>query len=125
MACLEELQQLRFGKLLLEQHPDEKMFGHNVQSRVWIKPNTAYHHEHLIPTVKHGGGGVAVWAWFAVADPGRLAVTKLTMSSSVYPLYVKYSRVKSLLTAKSWPQFGHTACDDLSQKPQHNVLRGA
>lgn len=66
MACLEELQQLRFAKLHLHKTQD---FWNNVQmrrclvqSRVWIKSNTAYHHEHFIPTVKHGGGGVAVWA---------------------------------------------------------------
>ena len=32
-----------------------EMFGHNAQQHVWRKPNTAYQHKHLIPTVKHCG----------------------------------------------------------------------
>ena len=35
-------------------------FGHNAQQHVWRKPNTAYQHKHLTPTVKHGGGGLMI-----------------------------------------------------------------
>ena len=60
------------------------MFGHNAQQHVWRKPNTAYQHKHLIPTVNHGGGGLMVWAYFAATGPGLLAVIESTMNSSVY-----------------------------------------
>jgi len=47
------------------------------------KPNTAYQHKHLILTVKHGGGGLMLWACSAATGPGHLAVIESTMNSSV------------------------------------------
>ena len=35
-------------------------FVHNSQQHVWRKPDTAYQHKHLLPTVKHGGGGLMI-----------------------------------------------------------------
>jgi len=61
-----------------------KMFGYNAQQHVLRKPNTAYQHKHLIPTVKHGGGGLMIWACSAATGPGHLAVIESTMNSSVY-----------------------------------------
>jgi len=52
-----------------------EMFGHNAQQHVWRKPDRAYQHKHLIPAVKHGGGGLMIWAYFAAARPRQLAVT--------------------------------------------------
>jgi len=57
---------------------------HNAQQHVWRKPNTAYQHKHLTPTVKHGGGGLMIWACFAATGPGHLAVIESTMNSSGY-----------------------------------------
>jgi len=42
------------------------MSGYNAECHVWHKPNTAFQHKHLIPTVKHCGGEVKIWACFAV-----------------------------------------------------------
>jgi len=47
-----------------------EMFGHNVQ-------------QHLISTVKHGGGGMMIWACFANVGLVRLAVFESTTNSSV------------------------------------------
>lgn len=33
---------------------------------------------HLVPVVKHGGGGVMSWACFASPGPGHLVVIELT-----------------------------------------------
>ena len=44
----------------------------------------AYWHKHLIPTVKHGGGGLVIWACFAATGPGHLAVIESIINSSVY-----------------------------------------
>ena len=60
------------------------MSGHNTKCPVWQKTNTAYQHEHLIPTVKHGGGGLVIWACFAATGPGHLAVIESIINSSVY-----------------------------------------
>lgn len=38
-----------------------EMFGHNAQHQ----PNTAYQDKLIVVTVKHGGGGVIIWACFA------------------------------------------------------------
>jgi len=53
------------------------MFGHNAQNHIWRKPNTAYQHKHLIPTVKHGGRGLMILACFAATEPEHLAVVEL------------------------------------------------
>ena len=37
------------------------------------KPNTAFQHNNLIPTVKHGGGNVMVWGRFAAAGSDKLS----------------------------------------------------
>ena len=88
--------QLRFAKLHLNKpqnfwdnvlsiHQTKvEMFGHNAQQHIWRKPNTAYQHKHLIPTVKHGGGGLMFWACSAATEPGHLAVIESTMNSSGY-----------------------------------------
>ena len=54
-----------------------EMFGLDAQQHVWRKPNTANQHKHLIPTVKHGGGGLMIWACSAATGPGHLAVQNL------------------------------------------------
>jgi len=62
---------------------NDEMFGHTAQYRVWRKPNTELQHGHLIPTVRHSGGGLMSWASFAITETGRLAVIESTMNSSV------------------------------------------
>jgi len=46
-------------------------------------PNAAYQHRHLIPTVKHGGGRLMIWACFVATGPGHPVVVDSTMNSSV------------------------------------------
>ena len=89
-------EQLRFVKLHLNKPQDfwnnvlwtdqtkVEMFGHNAQQHVWRKPNTTYQHKHLIPTVKHGGGGLMMWACSTTTRPGHLAVIESIMNSSGY-----------------------------------------
>ena len=70
--------QLRFVKSHLNKPQDfwnrVEMLGHNAQQHVWRKPNTASQNNHLIPTVKHGGGGLMMWACSAATGPGHLVV---------------------------------------------------
>ena len=60
------------------------MFGHNAQQHVWRKPNSAYQHKHLIPSVEHSIGAVTIWAYLTATGPGRLAVIDSTLNFSVY-----------------------------------------
>jgi len=71
--------QLKFVKLHLNKPQDfwnnvlwtdqtkVEMFGHNAQQHICGKPSRAYQHKHLMPAVKHGGGGLMIWAIFAAA----------------------------------------------------------
>jgi len=61
-----------------------EMFGHNAQHCVWRKPNAAYQHKHLIPTVKHGGGGLMIWACLAATGPGHLPVSSCVYMDKYY-----------------------------------------
>ena len=48
---------LFYLKIILKKAKVE-MFAYNAQLQVWRKPNTAYQHKHIIPTVRHGGATV-------------------------------------------------------------------
>ena len=61
-----------------------ELFGRNTQRHVWRKNGTAHQHQHLIPTVKHGGGCIMVWGCFAASGPGQLAIINGKMNSKVY-----------------------------------------
>ena len=37
-------------------------------------------HKPFVPTVKHGGGGLMIWACFAATGPGHLAVIESTVN---------------------------------------------
>lgn len=45
-------------------HLQVNMFGHNAQHYVCWKQNTTFQPKHLIRSVKHGGGGLIIWASF-------------------------------------------------------------
>ncbi len=56
---------------------------------IWLKTNTAFHKKNVIPTVKHGGGRVMVWGYFAALGPGWLAIIDGTMNSALYQKILK------------------------------------
>ena len=68
-----------------------EMFGHNALKHVWSKPNKAYKHKHLVPTVRRDGGGAMIRAYFAASGPAHLTVNELR-SELFFKL--KHSRVK-------------------------------
>ncbi|MEE6515924.1 hypothetical protein FKM82_025084 [Ascaphus truei] len=62
-------------------------------------------HISLIPTVKHGSGGVMIWACFAATGPGNLAVIESTMNSSVYQSILESNvrpSVRQLKLGRNW-----------------------
>uniref|UniRef100_A0A8C9ZJ07 Transposase n=1 Tax=Sander lucioperca TaxID=283035 RepID=A0A8C9ZJ07_SANLU len=61
-------------KVLWSDETKITLFGNNAKRYVWRKSNTAHHPEHTIPTVKHGGGSIMVWACFSSAGTGKMDV---------------------------------------------------
>ncbi len=53
------------------------------------KEHTAFQLKNLIPSVKHGGGSIMVWACFAASWPGQPAITDGTMNSELYQQILK------------------------------------
>uniref|UniRef100_A0A8K9XX01 Transposase Tc1-like domain-containing protein n=1 Tax=Oncorhynchus mykiss TaxID=8022 RepID=A0A8K9XX01_ONCMY len=58
-----------------------ELFGNNAKRYVWRKSNTA---EHTIPTVKHGGGSIMVWACFSSAGTGKMVKIDGKMDGAKY-----------------------------------------
>ena len=54
--------------------------------------NIEFQQQHLIPTVKHGGGGVMIWGCFAVTGPGKPTVKRNVIC----------------LTMRAWSKSAHT-----------------
>ena len=63
-----------------------KLFGLNEKHYVWRRANTAFQHKNHVPSVKHGGDSIMVWACFAAPEPGRLAIIDRT-EFSVLPAH--------------------------------------
>ncbi len=66
-----------------------QLFGLNEKCYVWRKKNTAFQHKNLIPSVKHGIGGIMVWACFTASEPGRTTIIYGTISSELYQWILK------------------------------------
>ena len=48
------------------------VFGHNDVQYVWRPQNKAMDPRYTLPTVKHGGGSIMVWACFSSKGVGRI-----------------------------------------------------
>uniref|UniRef100_A0A8K9UMA1 Tc1-like transposase DDE domain-containing protein n=1 Tax=Oncorhynchus mykiss TaxID=8022 RepID=A0A8K9UMA1_ONCMY len=75
--------------------PDEtkiELFGNNAKRYVWRKSNTA---EHTIPTVKHGGGSIMVWACFSSAGTGKMVKIDGKMDGAKYRTILEENLMES------------------------------
>uniref|UniRef100_A0AAR2J9J3 Transposase Tc1-like domain-containing protein n=1 Tax=Pygocentrus nattereri TaxID=42514 RepID=A0AAR2J9J3_PYGNA len=82
-------------KVLWSDEPKIKLFGHNAKCYVWCKSNTAYHPEHTIPTVKHGGGSIMVWACFSSAGTGKMVKMDGKMDGAKYRTILEENLLES------------------------------
>ncbi len=78
------------------------------------KEHTAFQLKNLIPSVKHGGGSIMVWACFAASWPGQPAIIDGTMNSELYQQILKENVRTSVLRTESQENVGHAA----RQQPQ-------
>ena len=63
---------------------------------VRCKPGTAFEEKNLIPTVKHGGGSIMLWGYFAASGPGKLVVVPGIMNSLVYQYILQENVAESV-----------------------------
>lgn len=80
---------------------------HLNKSQVFWKNNGLEYIKHininfLIPTVKHGGGGVMISTCFVVKGPGQLVVTESTMNSSLYQSALALVYCQQLNLGRNW-----------------------
>ncbi|GFT64703.1 transposable element Tc1 transposase [Trichonephila clavipes] len=69
-----------WGKVLFSDESKFCIFGIKGRKLVWRKQGTALEKENLVPTVKHGGGGVMVWGCMAANGVGRLTFIDSTLN---------------------------------------------
>ncbi len=72
------------------------LFGSDGVECVWWQPGEEYKDKFVLPTVKHGGGGVMVWGCMSAAVTGELQFTEGTMNANMYCDILKQSMIPSL-----------------------------
>ncbi len=70
------------------------LFGSDGVKHVWRQPGELYKDKCVLPTVKHGGGGVIVWG--CMSGTGELQFIKGTMNANMYCDILKQSMIPSL-----------------------------
>ena len=62
------------------------IFGIKVRKLVWKKQGMAFEKFTLVPTVKHGGGGIMIWGCMVASRVGRLTFIDSMYSDIPYYL---------------------------------------
>lgn len=63
---------------------------------MWQKPNTAYHPEYSIATVKHGGDNIMLWGCFFLAGIGELVRVDGKMNRTKYRAILEINLLQSI-----------------------------
>ncbi len=70
--------------------------------RVWRRRNDAYDPKNTIPTVKHGGGNIMLWACFSAKGTGQLHRIKRTMDGVMYCQGQGIEPARALKMGRGW-----------------------
>ena len=71
-------------KVLWSDETKMLLFCLKTKRYVWWKTNTANHPEHILPTVKHGGGSIMLWGCFSLAGTWKLIRVDQNMNGAEY-----------------------------------------
>lgn len=83
-------------KVLFVDESKFNIFRSDGRCKVWRKANKELQKENIIPTVKHGGGGVMVWGSMAASGVGELVFIEKNMNASVYLNILRHDLLKSV-----------------------------
>uniref|UniRef100_A0A674PB52 Tc1-like transposase DDE domain-containing protein n=1 Tax=Takifugu rubripes TaxID=31033 RepID=A0A674PB52_TAKRU len=116
-------------KVLRSDETKIELFGHNAKQYVWRKSNTAHHPEHTIPTVKHGGGSIMVWACFSSAGTGKMVKIDGKMDGAKYRTILEENLLEFIFQQDNDPK--HKAKSTMEWftnkhlNPIENLFKGA
>src|SRR5215469_7285447 len=83
------------GNLIWTDESRFQLFHSDGRVWTWRKVGYRYHTNHLIPTVKHSGGGVMVWSCFSWEGLGPLIIVDGIMNGVKYRTML--SEVKEIM----------------------------
>ncbi len=89
------------------------LFDSDGVKRVWQQPGEEYKDKCVLPTVKHGGGGVMVWGYMSAAGTGELEFIERTMNANMHCDILKQSMIPFL------QRLGHRAVFQHDNDPKH------
>ena len=82
------------GRVMWTDESKFQLFKPDGNTRVRRKKGTAWDINHIIPTVKHGGGRVLVWGAIGKGGVGKLYQIKGIMNKEVYLRRMLHRQVK-------------------------------
>jgi transposase len=71
-------------------------FGSDGRKWVWKKPGSPVRSNHVLPTLKYGGGSMMVWSCFSAKGVGRLVLIESKLNAALYVDILKDDLLGSL-----------------------------
>jgi len=75
---------LEWNNIIWSDESKFNLYHSDRRQRVWRMPKEKYDADCLLPTFKHGGGGVMVWGCFVNNQPGPLVIIEGKITGRKY-----------------------------------------